>query len=189
MAELVKEGIDLEAQSGVSRGSGEHRICSSLALAVWSDVLKHSRKEVRESEAYELSERRREDVNRPPTPEFEAENEVDSPPQQQILQDSKASSISGEYPALSLDDVSALTIDKGNSQPRGSIEDVTPAKGSYPRRMIGDFDDSANALWSLHEKEAKSHDDARIQSLKDDMDGVLIFVRCRALFDSTVLWY
>ena len=43
--------------------------------------------------------------------------------------------------------------------------------------MIGDFDDSANALWSLHEKEAKSHDEARIQSLKDDMDGVLIFVR------------
>ncbi|KAI9457258.1 hypothetical protein BJY52DRAFT_1120508, partial [Lactarius psammicola] len=41
--------------------------------------------------------------------------------------------------------------------------------------MIGDFDDSANALWSLHMKEAKSHDKARIQSLKDDMDGVLIF--------------
>src|SRR6266702_2975009 len=44
-------------------------------------------------------------------------------------------------------------------------------------RMIGDFDDSANPLWSLHTKEAKSHDEARIQSLKDDMDGILIFVR------------
>ena len=43
--------------------------------------------------------------------------------------------------------------------------------------MIGDFDDNANALWSLHLEEAKSHDDARIHSLKDDMDGVLIFVR------------
>ncbi|KAH9052778.1 hypothetical protein EDB87DRAFT_344207 [Lactarius vividus] len=42
-------------------------------------------------------------------------------------------------------------------------------------RMIGDFDDNANALWSLHVKEAMSHDDARIRSLKDDMDGVLIF--------------
>ncbi|KAI9459259.1 hypothetical protein BJY52DRAFT_1119023, partial [Lactarius psammicola] len=41
--------------------------------------------------------------------------------------------------------------------------------------MIGDFDDSANALWSLHVKEAMSHDEARIQSLKDNMDGVLIF--------------
>ncbi|KAI9435190.1 hypothetical protein H4582DRAFT_1817948, partial [Lactarius indigo] len=41
--------------------------------------------------------------------------------------------------------------------------------------MIGDFDDNANALWSLHAKEAMSHDEARIQSLKGDMDGTLIF--------------
>ncbi|KAH9052775.1 hypothetical protein EDB87DRAFT_1569960, partial [Lactarius vividus] len=41
--------------------------------------------------------------------------------------------------------------------------------------MIGDFDDNANALWSLHVKEAMSHDEARIRSLKDDMDGVFIF--------------
>jgi hypothetical protein len=43
--------------------------------------------------------------------------------------------------------------------------------------MIGDFNGSANALWTLYGKEAKSHDDSRIQTLKDDMDGVLIFVR------------
>ncbi|KAH9036530.1 hypothetical protein EDB85DRAFT_2208233 [Lactarius pseudohatsudake] len=42
-------------------------------------------------------------------------------------------------------------------------------------RMIGDFNDNANALWSLQLKEANSHDEARIQSLKDDMDSVLIF--------------
>jgi hypothetical protein len=42
--------------------------------------------------------------------------------------------------------------------------------------MIGDFDGSANALWSLYGKEAKSHDKSRIQTLKEDMDGVLIFV-------------
>ncbi|KAH9996413.1 hypothetical protein BJV74DRAFT_769116, partial [Russula compacta] len=41
--------------------------------------------------------------------------------------------------------------------------------------MIGDFDGSANPLWTLYGKEAKSHDEARIQTLKDDMDGVLIF--------------
>jgi len=55
-----------------------------------------------------------------------------------------------------------------------------PMEGSTPSempRMIGDFDHDANAFWSLHMKEAKSHDEARIQSLKDDMDGVLIFVR------------
>ena len=43
--------------------------------------------------------------------------------------------------------------------------------------MIGDFDGSSNALWTLYGKEAKSHDEARIQTLKKDMDGVLIFVR------------
>ena len=44
------------------------------------------------------------------------------------------------------------------------------------KRMIGDFDGSANALWTLYRKEVKSHDEARIHTLKDDMDGVLIFV-------------
>jgi hypothetical protein len=39
-----------------------------------------------------------------------------------------------------------------------------------------DFDDSANALWSLYGKEAKGHDKATIKTLKDDMDGLLIFV-------------
>jgi hypothetical protein len=43
-------------------------------------------------------------------------------------------------------------------------------------RQHQDFDDSANDLWSLYGKEAKSHDEARIDTLKDDMDGVLIFV-------------
>lgn len=43
--------------------------------------------------------------------------------------------------------------------------------------MIGDFDGSANPLWALYGKEAKGHDESRIQTLKDDMDGVLIFVR------------
>ena len=48
-------------------------------------------------------------------------------------------------------------------------------------RMIGDFDGSANALWTLYRTEAKSLDEARIQTLKDDMDGVLIFVRSAPL--------
>ncbi|KAF8462504.1 hypothetical protein DFH94DRAFT_831866, partial [Russula ochroleuca] len=54
--------------------------------------------------------------------------------------------------------------------------------------MIGDFDDSANALWTLYGKEAKSHDESRIQTLKDDMDGVLIFVRLYSagLFSATL---
>ena len=40
-----------------------------------------------------------------------------------------------------------------------------------------DFDDSANALWSLYGKEAKNLDHATIKDIKSDMDGLLIFVR------------
>ena len=41
---------------------------------------------------------------------------------------------------------------------------------------IGDFDSSANALWELYVKEAKSNDVSQIQSLREDMGEVLIFV-------------
>ena len=43
--------------------------------------------------------------------------------------------------------------------------------------MIGDFHGSTNKLWSLYGKEAESYDKARIEPLKEDMEGVLIFVR------------
>jgi len=40
-----------------------------------------------------------------------------------------------------------------------------------------DFDGSAGEFWELFNKEAKSHDKARIYALKEDMGGELIFVR------------
>jgi hypothetical protein len=43
--------------------------------------------------------------------------------------------------------------------------------------MIGDFDGSSNALWTLFRDEAKSNDEAQINTLKDDMESALIFVR------------
>ena len=43
--------------------------------------------------------------------------------------------------------------------------------------MIGDFDGSSNALWTLFKDEAKNHDDATIYNLKEDMESALIFVR------------
>ena len=55
--------------------------------------------------------------------------------------------------------------------------------------MIGDFDGSDNAFWSRYGKEAKSHDEARIQPLKEDMDGVLIFVRLRLITDVITLMH
>ena len=56
-------------------------------------------------------------------------------------------------------------------------EGPVPNDSSPEPRMIGDFHGTTNSLWSLYGKEAKSHDEARIQPLKEDMDGVLIFVR------------
>ncbi|KAN0135820.1 hypothetical protein V8E53_006272 [Lactarius tabidus] len=38
-----------------------------------------------------------------------------------------------------------------------------------------DFDDGANAFWSLYGKEAQSHDEARFLSLAADMEGSLLF--------------
>ncbi len=42
--------------------------------------------------------------------------------------------------------------------------------------MIGDFGGSASEYWRLFRDEAKSHDEARINTLKDDMESALIFV-------------
>lgn len=40
-----------------------------------------------------------------------------------------------------------------------------------------DFDDGANALWSLYGKMAETNDEARFLSLAGDMDAVGFFVR------------
>ena len=42
--------------------------------------------------------------------------------------------------------------------------------------MVGDFDGNSNSLWTLFKDEAKNHDDAKIYSLKENMDSALIFV-------------
>ena len=59
--------------------------------------------------------------------------------------------------------------------------------------MIGDFDGSSNALWTLFRDESNSYDDARIVTLKDDMESSLIFVRSYRIctydgFDHTDAW-
>ncbi|KAH9061786.1 hypothetical protein EDB83DRAFT_2675447 [Lactarius deliciosus] len=43
------------------------------------------------------------------------------------------------------------------------------------RSEHGDFDDGANALWSLYSKEAQAHDEALFQGLLADMSGVPTF--------------
>lgn len=45
-----------------------------------------------------------------------------------------------------------------------------------PQKERGDFDDGANALWSLYGKVSKTHDEARFSSWAEDMDSVGVFV-------------
>ena len=66
------------------------------------------------------------------------------------------------------------TVDSG---PRNTTSDLASEPKADEPRMIGDFDGSSNALWTLFKDEAKNHDDARIYGLKEDMGGALIFVR------------
>ncbi|KAI0263085.1 hypothetical protein BC834DRAFT_334095 [Gloeopeniophorella convolvens] len=49
-----------------------------------------------------------------------------------------------------------------------------------PSASSGDYNDDANGLWTLYGKEAKGNDEAMIQTWKEDMDGILIFVRQRS---------
>jgi hypothetical protein len=165
MAETVNEGVDLEleaqSRSGVSGGSGEPRPSDPPSPSLLGQMyLTLSKKEAQESEAYipyKLSECQREDINRPS--EFEADDEADSdsPAQRRALQE--ASSSLGEFPALAdmTRRIGTLAVDEkigANNEPRDITDAITPAKESYTRRMIGDLDDSAGALLSLHEREA-----------------------------------
>jgi hypothetical protein len=66
-------------------------------------------------------------------------------------------------------------VGMNNLNPSRNDDPSRPPEESHDLRH--DFDNGANALWSLYEKEVESVDKVRIQALKDDMDGVLIFVR------------
>ncbi|KAN0136276.1 hypothetical protein V8E53_005881 [Lactarius tabidus] len=63
---------------------------------------------------------------------------------------------------------SSLGKSMGKSSPEGSSR-------TGPQKQPRDFDDGANALWSLYGKEAQTHDKARFESVSQDMDGVLVF--------------
>jgi len=52
-----------------------------------------------------------------------------------------------------------------------------PVMSDPEQHIPGDFGGSANTLWTVYGNEAKSHDEVRIQSLRDGVDSHLIFVR------------
>jgi hypothetical protein len=75
--------------------------------------------------------------------------------------------------------------DSDNRRDGGSIPTGSSAEESPENTVVEDFDDSANALWSLYAKVAKSHDEATVETIKDGMDGALIFVHSST---SSRLW-
>ncbi|KAI0259248.1 hypothetical protein BC834DRAFT_639729 [Gloeopeniophorella convolvens] len=71
-------------------------------------------------------------------------------------------------------------IPKSSTASESRIRDAKPRldndiESNIDRAPPGDFDNDANGLWSLYGKEAKNHDEALIQTWKEDMDGILIF--------------
>lgn len=47
-------------------------------------------------------------------------------------------------------------------------------------RENDDFDERAAEFWAVYVREARSHDEASIGTWKDDMEGIIIFVRLSA---------
>ena len=67
-----------------------------------------------------------------------------------------------------------LVVELGRSAfPGGPNEDVEERGMNEASK---DFDDSADELWSLYGNVAGRHDESRIRTLKDDMDGVPVYV-------------
>jgi hypothetical protein len=83
----------------------------------------------------------------------------------------------GDLNDLTNIDIAVASNPTFDSGPRNSTSDSESDQQPEEPRMIGDFDGSANEFWKLYRDEAKSHDDARINTLKEGMDSALIFVR------------
>jgi hypothetical protein len=85
------------------------------------------------------------------------------------------------------------TVDSGHRDTTSDPEsDQRPEEPPEEPRMIGDFDGNASELWKLFRDEAKGHDDARINTLKEGMESALIFVRSysvRAITDLVMLMH
>ena len=72
-----------------------------------------------------------------------------------------------------------------NSVNPGPSDGISDPGHNEEQHLTSEFDGSSKALWTLFGTEAKSYDNARINTLKDDMDGVLIFV---CLYSMCLLW-
>ena len=95
-----------------------------------------------------------------------------------------ASGISSSTPRRACTIQCVSRISRGFSELIAGAGMNGPSPNDGPGRLHEEFrsghtntNNSGNPLWSLYEQEIKGYDKARIQDLKDDMKGVLIFVR------------
>ncbi|KAI9431884.1 hypothetical protein H4582DRAFT_1212164 [Lactarius indigo] len=65
-----------------------------------------------------------------------------------------------------------LDPNSGGRATNNSLDGPSRPEARSERR---DFDDGANALWSLYNKEAQTHDEAVLQGISADMNGVPTF--------------
>ncbi|KAI9455888.1 hypothetical protein F5148DRAFT_1002173, partial [Russula earlei] len=116
--------------------------------------------------------------------DIEAQCDISQPSQVDGSQKHDMSTVPGQFENINIGHREQGQIkDEAEIPPECSIHapfgtgNPSHQEPQHPNELprIGDFDSSANALWTLYKNETKSHDEARIQLLKDDMDGVLIF--------------
>ena len=82
-----------------------------------------------------------------------------------------------------LSPASKLNIVDEKLSPSAGPEDVQPPSDSHVApadshdRDTDEYDERAAKFWSVYVQEAESHDKALIETWKDDMEGIIIFVR------------
>ena len=84
--------------------------------------------------------------------------------------------------------IAVASISTSDRGPRNTSPESASDTESEEPRMIGDFDGSAGEFWKLYRDEAKSHDDATINTLKEGMDSALIFVRSYSIHAPLWTW-
>ena len=106
--------------------------------------------------------------------------DLEAPPLDSHVQGTSHSNISQSSRPAVMTQFSQQHMDPEAPPLDSHIQDVLSSRPDIDDKMMeadNDFGSSANPLWSLYGEEAKRHDETTVNTIKDDMNGVLIFVR------------
>jgi hypothetical protein len=117
-----------------------------------------------------------------PTPDLEAQNGGPSTPGMccRILQhptqidETTALQGTGEKITAEIPVPPSTTIEGNERLPGGPI---VPNDNHDTHHDAEDYDERAAKFWSVYVEEAESYDKAQVETWKDDMEGIIIFVR------------